>query len=78
MSRETLPYMTDQQFQSVAFVYRSRKGGSIRVVGMLEAKDYDGNPEWEHLASLDSHRWIETLLRSSQKQQREQINRILK
>ena len=78
MSRETLPYMTDQQFQSVAFVYRSRKGGSIRVVGMLEAKDYDKKPEWEHLASLDAHRWIETLLRSSQKQQREQINRILK
>jgi len=78
MSRETLPYMTDEQFNQVAFVYRSRKGGSIRVVGMLEAKNYDGKPEWELLASLDSHRWIYNLLSSSQKQQREQINRILK
>ena len=78
MSRETLPYMTDEQFNQVAFVYRSRKGGSIRVVGMLEAKNYDGKPEWELLASLDAHRWIETLLRSSQKRRSEQINRILK
>ena len=78
MSREQLPYMTNEQFNQVAFVYRSRKDGCIKVANLLEAKDYDKKPEWEHLASLDAHRWIETLLRSSQKQQREQINRILK
>ena len=77
MSRETLPYMTDQQFQSVAFVYRSKKG-CIKVANLLDAKEYEKNPDWEHLASLDSHRWIECLLRSSQKRQREQIRTILK
>jgi len=69
--------VTNEQFNQVAFVYRTKKG-CIKVVGMLEAKNYDGNPDWEHLASLDSHRWIECLLRSSQRQQREQIRTILK
>jgi len=77
VSRETLPYMTDEQIHQVAFVYRSKKG-CIKVANLLDYKNYDGNPEWEHLASLDSHRWIECLLRSSQKQQREQIRTILK
>jgi hypothetical protein len=77
MSREQLPYMTDQQFHQVAFVYRSKKG-CIKVANLLDAKDYDKKPEWEHLATLDAHRWIECLLRSSQKLQREQIRTILK
>jgi len=77
VSRETLPYMTNEQFQSVAFVYRT-KNGCIKVANLLEAENYDKNPELEFLASLDSHRWIECLLRSSQKQQREQIRTILK
>jgi len=77
MSRETLPYMTDEQFHQVAFVFRSRKGGGIRVANLLDAKDYGAKDDWEHLASLDAHRWIETLLRSSQKRRSEQIKEIL-
>ena len=77
MSRETLPYMTNEQFHQVAFVYRSKRG-CIKVANLLNAKEYEKNPDWEHLASLDAHRWIECLLRSSQKQQREQIRTILK
>lgn len=77
MSREQLPYMTDEQFGTVAFVYRNKKG-RIKVVGMLEAKSYECWPEWQHLATLDSFRWIECLLSSSQKRQREQIKEILK
>ena len=69
--------MTNEQFNQIAFVYRSQKG-CVKVVGMLEAKDYDGNPVWEHLATLDAHRWIESLLRNSQKQRTEQIREILK
>lgn len=77
MSREQLPYMTDEQFDSIAFVYRSQKG-CIKVVGMLEAKDYENKPQWEHLATLDSFRWIESFLRSSQRKRMEQIREILK
>ena len=69
--------MTNEQFYQVAFVYRSQKG-CIRVVDLADAKDYQGKPDWEHLATLDSHRWIEGLLRSSQKHRAEKIREILK
>lgn len=78
MNREQLPYMTDEQFGSIAFVYRTKKGGRIIVASLLDAKTLDNNPEFEHLATLDSFRWIECLLRSSQKQRVEKIKEILK
>lgn len=77
MSHEQLPYMSDEQFHRVAFIYRSKTDG-IRVVGMLEAKVYENNPDWEHLATLDSFRWIECLLRNTAKERNNQINEILK
>lgn len=77
MSRELLPYMTDEQFGSIAFVYRTKKGRVI-VASLLDAKTFDNNPEFEHLATLDSFRWIESLLRSSQKHRVEKIEEILK
>ncbi len=77
MSREQLPYMTDEQFNQVAFVYRSQKG-CIKVANLLDAKDYDKKPEWEHLATLDAHRWIEYVLRCSQRRRVELIKEILK
>lgn len=78
MSREQLPYMTNEQFYQVAFVFRSKNDGSIRVVDLVDSKDFGGKSEWEHLATLDSHRWIEGLLRSSQKHRVEKIKEILK
>ena len=77
MSREQLPYMSDEHFNRVAFVYRSKEDG-IRVVGMLEAKDYEDRSKYEHLATLDSFRWIECLLRNSPKERNRQIKEILK
>lgn len=75
--REQLPYMTDEQFDRIAFVYRSKEDG-IRVVGLLEAKVYENNPDWEHLATLDSHGWIQYLLRNTPRERTKQINDILK
>lgn len=76
MSREQLPYMSDEQFNRVAFIYRSKEDG-IRVVGMLEAKIYENNPDLEHLATLDSFRWIECLLNNTPKERNKQIKDIL-
>jgi len=78
MSREQLPYMSDEQFHKVAFVFRikDKKLKAIdktRVVGLLHAKVYENNPDWEHLATLDSFRWIECLLNNSPKERNEQI-----
>lgn len=77
MSREQLPYMSDDQFNRVAFVYRSKEDG-IRVVGLLEAKDYEDKTKYQHLATLDSFRWIECLLRNAQKERNKQIQDVLK
>ena len=77
MSREQLPYMSDEQFDRVAFVYRSKTDG-IRVVGLLEAKNYEDKTKYQHLATLDSFRWIECLLNNTQKERNKQIKDILK
>ena len=75
MSREQLPYMSDDQFNRVAFVYRSKEDG-IRVVGLLEAKNYEDKTKHQHLATLDSFRWIECLLRNTTKERNKQIKEI--
>ena len=75
--REQLPYMSDEQFDRVAFVYRSKTDG-IRVVGLLEAKNYEDRSKYEHLATLDSHGWIEYLLRNTPRERNRQIKEILK
>lgn len=77
MSREQLPYMSDEQFNQIAFVYRSKTDG-IRVVGLLEAKNYEDKTKYQHLATLDSFRWIECLLRNSPRERTKQIKDILK
>ena len=75
--REQLPYMTDEQFDRIAFVYRSKEDG-IRVVGLLEAKNYEDRTKYQHLATLDSFRWIECLLKNSPRERSKQIKDILK
>ena len=76
MSREQLPYMSDDHFNRVAFVYRSKEDG-IRVVGVLEAKDYEDRSKYKHLATLDSFRWIECLLSNSTRERNRQIKEII-
>ena len=77
MSREQLPYMSDEQFNRVAFIYRSKEDG-IRVVGLLEAKNYEDRSKYEHLATIDSFRLIECLLRNAPGERTKQIKDILK
>ena len=76
MSREQLPYMSDEQFNRVAFVYRSKNDG-IKVVGLLESKNYEDKTKYQHLATLDSFRWIECLLRNTANERNKQIKEIL-
>jgi len=76
VSREQLPYMSDEQFFAAAFVFRSKTDG-IRVVGLTEAKNYSDRNKHKHLATLDPHRWIECLLRNSTKERNRQIKEII-
>ena len=73
MSSEQLP----SYFQRIAFVYRN-EDGIIKVVGNDYAKSYENNPDWEHIATLDSFRWIECLLRNSPKERNRQIKEIIR
>jgi hypothetical protein len=75
--REQLPYMSDEQFDRIAFVYRSKEDG-IRVVGLLEAKNYEDRTKYQHLATIDPHAWIEYLLRNSPRERSKQIKQIEK
>lgn len=75
MSREQLPYISDEHFNRVAFIYSSKEDG-IRVVGLLEAKNYEDKTKYQHLATLDSFRWIECLLRRTPRERTKQINDI--
>jgi len=77
VSREQLPFMSDEQFNRVAFIYRSKEDG-IRVVGLLEAKNYEDKTKHQHLATLDSFRWIECLLNNSPRERNKQIKEITK
>ena len=82
MSHEQLPYMSDEQFHRVAFIYRSKDRklkavDKIRVLGFLDAKVYENSHDWEHLATLDSFRWIECLLNNTPKERNKQIKEIL-
>lgn len=72
MSIEQLPHY----FQRIAFVYRN-EDGIIKVVGNDYAKSYENNPDLEHLATLDSFRWIECLLNNTPKERNKQIKDIL-
>lgn len=67
---------TKAEFQNVAFVYRHKTEG-IHVVDMIQAKEYQ-NKQWEHLATLNTLRWIQGLLISNCKEQRLKIKEILK
>jgi hypothetical protein len=75
--KHTMPSQVCKLEQEVQFIYRSKKG-CIKVANLMEAKDYDKNPEWEHLATLDAHRWIECMLNNTQKERNKQIKEILK
>ena len=72
MSIEQLPHY----FERIAFVYRN-EDGIIKVVGNDHAKSYENSHDWEHLATLDSFRWIECLLRNSPKERNRQIKEII-
>jgi hypothetical protein len=76
MNLEQLPYMPDEWFNTIAFVYRNKTEG-IRVVGMTMAKEYQDKTQWDHIATLDSHKWIECLLRNNSRERNKQISAIL-
>ena len=62
---------------SVAFIYVHAWNGIIRVESLDTAKHIDGNPEWEHVSTINAHVVLEQILRASIKERNQIIKHLL-
>jgi len=62
---------------SPAFIYVHAWNGSIRVETLGTAKSLDGSPEWKHVATINPHVVLESILRASIKERNLIIKHLL-
>jgi hypothetical protein len=48
-----------------AFIYVNKSNGLVRVESIDTAKHIDGNPEWKHVATINPHVVLESILRAT-------------
>ena len=48
-----------------AFIYVNKTNGMIRVECLETARNIDGNPEWKHVATINPHVVLESILRAT-------------
>ena len=62
---------------SIAFVYVHAFNGMIRVESLDTARNIDGNLEWKHVSTINTHVVLEQILRASVKDRNKIIKHIL-
>ena len=62
---------TAQMKDTVAFIYINKTNGVIRVESLDTARNIDGNPEWNHVSTVNVHVVLEQILRASNTEERE-------
>jgi hypothetical protein len=62
---------------SFAFIYIHAFNGLIRVESLDTARFIDGNPEWKHVATINPHVVLESILRASIKDRNKIIKHLL-
>ena len=62
---------------SIAFIYVHAFNGMIRVESLDTAKHIDGNPEWKHVSTINTHVVLENILRASVKDRNKIIKHLL-
>ena len=62
---------------SPAFIYVHKQSGMIRVESLDTAKHIDGNPEWKHVATINTHVVLEQILRAKGKDRNKIIKHLL-
>ena len=62
---------------TVAFIYVHAFNGTIRVESLDTAKHIDGNPEWKHVATINTHVVLENILRATIKERNKIIKHLL-
>ena len=62
---------------SVAFIYVHAFNGMIRVESLDTARNIDGNPEWKHVSTINTHVVLENILRATIKERNKIIKHLL-
>lgn len=62
---------------TAAFIYVNKTNGVIRVEDLDTAKHIDGNPEWKHVATINTHVVLEQILRAKGKERNIIIKHLL-
>ena len=60
-----------------AFIYIHKSNGMVRVDSIDTARNVDGNPEWKHVATINPHVVLESILRASIKDRNQIIKHLL-
>ncbi len=63
--------------QRFAFIYVHKTNGMVRVECFDTAPTVDGNPEWKHVATINPHVVLESILRASIKDRNQIIKHLL-
>ena len=50
---------------TVAFIYVNKTNGVVRVESLETAKHVDQSPEWKHVATINAHVVLESILRAT-------------
>ena len=62
---------------SPAFIYVHAFNGIVRVESLDTAKHVDQSPEWKHVATINPHVVLESILRASIKERNKMIKHLL-
>jgi len=62
---------------SPAFIYVHAFNGIVRVESLHTAKHVDQSPEWKHVATINPHVVLESILRASIKDRNQIIKHLL-
>ncbi len=60
-----------------ASIYVHKTNGMIRVDSIDTARNVDGNPEWKHVATINPHVVLESILRATIKERNKMIKHLL-
>jgi len=60
-----------------SFIYVHKSNGLVRVESIDTTKHIDGNPEWNHVATINPHVVLESILRATIKDRNKMIKQLL-
>ena len=60
-----------------AFIYVNKTNGIVRVESIDTAKHVDQSPEWKHVATINPHVVLESILRATIKERNQIIKHLL-